>query len=68
MRTEDLHPYLLGMSQVCYCYINPHSFNYLLLAQYEIRTHIFRLQNGCITIMQTGLNCIFFFMISMLFS
>ena len=24
MRIEELHPYLLIMSQLCYCYINPH--------------------------------------------
>jgi len=24
MRTEDLHHYLLVMSQLCYYYINPH--------------------------------------------
>jgi hypothetical protein len=38
----------------------------ICIAQYETCTHIFRLQNGCITIMQTRLNKVF--LISMLFS
>ena len=29
MRTKELHSYLLGMSQLCYYYTNPHSFLFL---------------------------------------
>jgi hypothetical protein len=38
------------------------------LARYETCTHIYRLQNGCITIMQTRRKTIFFIMDKCIFS
>lgn len=61
MRAKDSHQFLLIMSQSCYYYTSPHvgkggiSSPILFLAPYEYRTHFYRLQNGCIAFMLTGL-------------